>query len=99
MTEIESGLLRIGLEYVIWIVRSIFIGRKSIYVSSVNPFLEKNKVHIWTVSPYISLLMDISTPAPPGPAGGTDGRDGRAGRCESESPYMDRQSIPDPIPI
>ena len=64
---IESGLVGIGLEYIIWMVGSIFNDRKSIYGPSVSPFLKKKvhiwvlsqsicgqKVHIWTVNPYMN---------------------------------------------
>ena len=82
---IELGLLRIGLEYIIWTVRSIFIDRKSIYGPSVNLFLEKTSIYMDRQSLYFPV-DEYKYPSPPprprrrdgqaGWTGGTDGRDG-----------------------
>ena len=66
--EIQSGLLRIDIECIIWTVWSISSGRKSIYgrlFLEKNPYMDRQsiyfwkKVHIWTVSQSISGRKSI----------------------------------------
>ena len=77
---IGLGLGGIGLEYIIWIVGTIFIDRKSIYGSSVSPFLEKKSIYMDRQSLYFPVdQYKCPTPPAPHPAGGTDRPNGRAG--------------------
>ena len=76
---IGLGLLRIGLEYIIWTVRSIFIDRKSIYGSSVNPFLEKKSIFMDRQSLYFPVGQ-YKYPSPPHGRGRTGRADGTGGR-------------------
>ena len=50
---IGLGLGGIGLEYIIWVVGSIFIDRKSIYGSSVNIFIDRKSIYGSSVNPFL----------------------------------------------